>query len=112
MEGALTEILVTSCAIKNKRALTALVTPIVIGEVVASLRKAEVGLWLQYDAIPGEAVFVVCDGVSAIRCTVTHVSKEGAERILAECRLMVTWSESLFRAAVVKALGATIHTMQ
>jgi hypothetical protein len=112
MPHALTEIIYKSCRLKDKRAVADLVAPIVSDEVATSLRKRDPGMWFQYDAVPGEAVFVVCDGVSATRCTVTHVSKEGAEKILAECRSMVTWSESLFRAAVVKAFGATIHTMQ
>jgi hypothetical protein len=110
---ALTEITYRACRLKNKRAVADLVAPILSGEVAASLRKRDPGMWFQYDGNTGEAVFVVSDGAWASRCTVTHVSREGADRILAECQSSMTaWGEPQFRAAVVRALGATSHTMQ
>jgi hypothetical protein len=97
----------------DKRKLAALVAPILSDEVATSLRKRDPGMWFQYDGSTGEAVFVVSDGAWASRCTVTHVSQEGAARILAECQSSMTaWGEAEFRAAVIRALGATTHTMQ
>jgi hypothetical protein len=113
MEGTLTRVIYFACRLKDKRKLADLVAPIVSDEVAASLRQRDPGTWFQYDGNAGEAIYVVSDGAWASRCTVTHVSREGAVRILAECQSsMIAWGEPQFRAAVVRALGATSHWIQ
>jgi hypothetical protein len=108
-QAALTEIIYQSCALKNKRGMAKLFTE----ELAKSLRTCSGGIWFQYDPNKGAAYYALSDGDWASCLTVTEISQEGAERILAEIESgSSSWGESQFRAALVKSLGATIETMQ
>ena len=58
-----------------------------------------------YDDENQTARFVISDGTTVTCFTVTDITIDQAEMITLECEKADAWSETAFRAAVVRALG-------